>query len=478
MIPVAKRGTGTDADRAGPMLLLLPALVASLRLRGVKRALTRSAVESTFTQWCDHHDHSLGTFPQRYYENADNAPGDLADVKYAILSVGGESDSFGADGDGDFIGLQAKDLHAVVFTVEHRYFGTSFPSDASSANYARLHTVDQALNDFANFATQTAINRGWSNVKWLAAGGSYSGLVSALLRQNFSNVFHAAFSSSGVVEANDNFTDFDLQIAIAMGQECASVARAVRLQIEDLWADQKDWVLSQFGCDLETPDDFWFVLGDIFSLGPQYSRAAKLCDPLVDTLRTKADPFMVLAQFSRDYFVPKFCDGNVSSWYSRNVMQRQASATSNAGARSWQWMTCNELGYWQTTPGRTRLRAPGLTAEAFEDNCRTVFKNASMPPPDVDGFNQRHNVTKGNNVSHVAFITNSQDPWAWTCVGPDIEVDPDNWVYTIKGHEVGHHREFNKPALDDPEDMKRARENLILILDKWLGWKKEPSVTA
>jgi hypothetical protein len=48
-------------------------------------------------------------------------------------------------------------------------------------------------------------------------------------------------------------------------------------------------------------------------------------------------------------------------------------------------------------------------------------------------------------------------------------------VYTIKGAEVGHHREFNNPTPDDPEDMKRARENLIMVLDKWLARGANPA---
>jgi hypothetical protein len=73
--------------------------------------------------------------------------------------------------------------------------------------------------------------------------------------------------SSANVLATDSFTDFDLQVAISMGQECASVARAVRLEIERIWdrPGGADWVLNQFGCaDLSpSPIDFLFVLGDI-----------------------------------------------------------------------------------------------------------------------------------------------------------------------------------------------------------------------
>jgi hypothetical protein len=130
-------------------------------------------------------------------------------------------------------------------------------------------------------------------------------------------------------------------------------------------------------------------------------------------------------------------------------------------------MTCNELGYWQTSPGRVGIRGSTVTTEKFEEQCNETFGVT----PDVDKFNREHNVTKGNNVSHVAFITASQDPWQWACVGEDVEVDDGNWVHTIKGFEVGHHREFNKPDPDDPQDMKDTRAKVVRLLEEWIGWQ-------
>jgi hypothetical protein len=92
--------------------------------------------------------------------------------------------------------------------------------------------------------------------------------------------------------------------------------------------------------------------------------------------------------------------------------------------------------------------------------------------PNVTDFNAKHNVTRGNNVSHVIFGTDSQDPWAWTCVGEDTPVDDDNWVYVVKGLEVGHHREFNAPTAQDPADLNRTRGHIIQKLETWLEWRK------
>jgi hypothetical protein len=214
-----------------------------------------------------------------------------------------------------------------------------------------------------------------------------------------------------------------------------------------------------------TEFDFNLAFGETFTVGPQFSNVAQLCGPLLDTLRTGSDPVIALATYAR-------ANAGLQTM-SLNYLRNETAANESED-RCWFWVTCNELAYWQTSPGRIGLRGVNLTTAGFEEKCRAVF-NDSMPPPDVDKFNSEHNLTRGNNVSHIAFVTDSQDPWAWTCIGPDIDVDDDNWVYTIKGTEVGHHREFNNPTPDDPEDMKRARENLIMVLDKWLAQEANPA---
>jgi hypothetical protein len=153
-------------------------------------------------------------------------------------------------------------LNAPILTLEHRYFGTSFPDNSSTENYAKYLNVPQVLADLANFAQKIPSQYPeLVGAKWLAVGGSYSGLFSSFFREVYPNVFHAAISSSGVVLADDNYSNFDLQVGIAMGQECASVARSVRVELENLWEQgHKPWILKQFGCEgLLKTDDFWLV---------------------------------------------------------------------------------------------------------------------------------------------------------------------------------------------------------------------------
>jgi pimeloyl-ACP methyl ester carboxylesterase len=357
-------------------------LGSCLEYRGTERLrLSRAWDTQNFTQILDHFLPGSPTFLQRYYEIPIHEPTDGSPIKYVILSIAGESDSFGPSGDGNFAGDLAADLNATVFTIEHRYFGGSYPTSASTENYVKYLNVPQVLEDLAYFANEKKKLPKFNGTKWLIMGGSYSGLLSSYAREVHPEVFHAAISSSGVVYATDNYTDFDLQIGIAMGEECAGVARTARRQIEALFArGEARWVLQQFGMsDLPDADDFNFILGDIFTIGPQYSQRSPLCDPLVDTLKTGADPFEVLAKYSRDVFVPDFCDGNASETYSRTVMRNGQTQASGVGARSWQWMTCNEVAFWQVSPGRLSVRTRNLTQEWFAKQCDAFFRGTRGP---------------------------------------------------------------------------------------------------
>jgi hypothetical protein len=205
----------------------------------------------------------------------------------------------------------------------------------------------------------------------------------------------------------------------------------------------REYATSLFGVPTNISEwEFDEMIADTCVTGAQYSDITSFCAPLVDTLITGESPLIAFARLS---------------------MERRRVPSGYA----WFWMTCNELGYWQTSPGRIGIRGQEVTTERFEDQCNATFGRK----PDVDKFNREHNVTKGNNVSHVAFITGSQDPWQWACVGEDIEVDEDNWVHTIKGFEVGHHREFDQPQPNDPQDMKDTRAKIVKLIEEWIGWK-------
>jgi pimeloyl-ACP methyl ester carboxylesterase len=473
---VSNESISAIAPQLSFMLFLAPALCACARFLSPRGAARSPPPVQYFSQIVDHASpDSSGTFLQRYFEVNISSPADRRDVAHAILAVGGESDDFAGSVRGvtDFIATLAGDLNAPVFTLEHRYFGSSFPADSSTANYSRLLSVGQALADLRNFALQTAAARSWgAGTKWLIVGRSYSGMLSALARQAFPEVFHAALSSSGVVLATDNFTDFDLQVAAALGEECAAVARAARLRIERIWESGPAgvaWILSQFGAEDLQPNatDFLFLLGDIFTIGPQYADRAALCGPLLDAARTQADPIIALARYTRDVFIPVYNGGDILSSYSRARMLADAGKTENCGGRSWMWMTCNELAFWQVSPGRLSIRPRNLTQTWYSEQCKDIFGEGHSWP-DVEAFNRKYNGLQ-QNASRVFYSTGSQDPWTWVCVTDESGAPKGSVAHTVTGPEIGHCRDWDAPANDDPPDVVKTHESQRRLFRQWMA---------
>lgn len=455
------------------MFLLLACFGASLVYpRGMRFPNASNVDVSYFDQLKLHNGSETETFQQRYYRFDDYAPKE-GPTKYVILDIAGESDGFGPRWmeSEDMIGVLARDLQATVFSIEHRYFGTSFPDDSSTENYAKYLTVDQVLGDLAYFAQKMKEEEKLKGSKWLLVGGSYSGMLSAVARQEYPEVFHAALSSSGVVLANDNYRDFDLQIAVSLGHECAAVARQARMKLEALMesGDENDWkwIQQQFHTGDLPKDDFYFVIGELFTLAPQYGARERLCGPLVDTLRTRADPLMALANFSREYFVPHFCGGDMVPTYSRKAMKEMEGKKANTGSRSWMWMTCNELAYWQVSPGRLSIRPKALTPDYFKKQCEDIF-GAGYGDPKVEEFNNKYGGLDQKGT-RVFFSTGSQDPWTWTCVTEDSGVKEGQAAHTIAGLEIGHCRDLYAPQATDPADLVRVRAYERALFNKWMA---------
>lgn len=437
----------------------------------------------TIDQLTDHTNPTTSKkFSQRYlnyyrYDLYNQSKG-AEKTKCVILDIGGESDTTMGATDFGFLGLVASDIQARLITIEHRMFGESHPFSDTTIPNLRYLTVEQVLGDLKYFKeeyTRLHDKELDENCRWLITGGSYSGLMSALARRQSmeDNTFYAAISSSGVVLATDNYTDFDTQDAISMGQECATAARESRIQLMRLIDNgEYAYVSKLFGMEGLNQEDFYFVVGELFTLALQYNGLSHICSPLVDANRANRDLVTALAKFSREYFIPRFCGSSdgVLETYDRDRLLKAAERNRNTGARSWLWMTCNELAYWQVSPGRTGLRPTQLNQKYFEDQCKYVFPDADPPVvhPDVNAFNEKYGGLNQKNVTRVVYTTGSQDPWTWTCITNDDQVGDDCYVHTIKGPEVGHCSDLHAPNEADPIDLKRTQAYIRQIVHKWM----------
>lgn len=414
----------------------------------------------TFKQLVDHN--SAETFDQRYQVNFSST----TDNKTVFLFIGGESDTLKKRAVDDFAKVLIDRFNAAFFQLEHRYYGKSFPTSKSQVeNLKNYLTVQMAVDDLKYFKDQMTKEYNLPvDAKWVLVGGSYPGLLAAYTRAAYPDDFVAALSSSGVVYASNKYSEFDQQIGISLGESCAAVARDVRRRVDKLMETDPDWLLKQFGMEGLTPaSNFYFVLGELFSLGPQYGARAQLCGPLEDTITTGADPLMALAKYSREVFIKNYADGDAVKTYSDSMLTNE---TLPNGPRSWLWQTCNELAYWQINSGKLSIRSEKVNQEYFHKQCTDVFGNMSIP--DTDAWNEKW-ISKLKETSHIYYTTGSQDPWTPTCFTEEDEIGKDCVAHTIVGQEIGHCSDLKGPKPTDSEDLIRTRGDIIAHLEQWLN---------
>lgn len=84
-------------------------------------------------------------------------------------------------------------------------------------------------------------------------------------REAHPELVSAAWSSSGVVNAVYNYTDFDAQLAVSVGPSCAAGIRAVTAAFEAAWDDdaKRASMIALFRSSPEfTKGDFAWMLAD------------------------------------------------------------------------------------------------------------------------------------------------------------------------------------------------------------------------
>lgn len=88
----------------------------------------------------------------------------------------------------------AAELGALIITLEHRFFGLSYPSKASDPieKYQSL-TLENVMLDAVNFISHVKdTTSGAKESKVLVMGGSYGGFLTTVLKMNHPEVFYGA----------------------------------------------------------------------------------------------------------------------------------------------------------------------------------------------------------------------------------------------------------------------------------------------
>ena len=297
--------------------------------------ILRNSSVNHFSQLIWHNDSAKGFFSQRYYFDTSSWSGlPSSDV---FLYIGGEGPLGGSPG--GMPAYLAQQRGALVFALEHRYYGESFPAPLSDKVTLQTLLVENALEDLAQFIL--AMKAEWKLTgKWLVIGGSYPGALSSWFRQKYPSLADASWSSSGVVNAIYNFTAFDAQVLEDVDSECAASLLAVTAAFDKAWDEPatRPALLQQFGtADYFSKGDMAWMLGDSAGMACQYGGKASLCAAMVPL----TDPLAQFAKFTRDHYGPNF---GSSCYYSTKCLSSPSMSSQWIGADyQWVYQCCRQV---------------------------------------------------------------------------------------------------------------------------------------
>jgi hypothetical protein len=280
---------------------------------------------------------------------------------------------------------------------------------------------------------------------WILIGGSYSGALTGWTMVNKPGLFWAAYASSAVVEAITDYYGYFTPIRDYMPQNCSSDVEAVIAYLDGMYAADDttgiQTLKEAFGLgDVVHVDDFasalQYNLFDWQSLQPDVGPGAmffEFCDALEVKDGVSAGPegwgldnaIYSWGNFWNTTYYAYVCGDedaetclgtyNTSQSYWTNI-------TVNDAERSWFWMVCNQVGWYQVGPpeGQPAIVSRILQPIYEERQCVNMFPQAFAYPPqptttETDMMYDGWNV----DVPRLFFANGLRDPWREATVSAD-----------------------------------------------------------
>lgn len=455
-----------------------------------------------FDQLIDHNRPELGTFQQRYMFTWEyyQKGGPI------ILSTPGETNAarfFTYLTNITVPGLIAQPNHGATVVLEHRFFGLSNPyPDLSSASFA-VHTTDQAIEDFVYFAKNVHLpfpaeiedgsQVGPDRNPWILVGGSYAGALVSWTMVSHPGVFHAGYSSSGVVQAIDYYYGYFEPIRRNMPRNCSSDVELVIDYMDRTFKDgtkeEKDALKAKFGMSNVTHyDDVASTLRNQFwtwqSLTPLSGGAVfyNFCDALEMKDGVAAGPegwglvhaLDAWGKYETQY-VATFCqdtpqdeclgtyDSTLAYWHDTKVDQSY---------RSWQWICCNEVGFWRdgAPEGSPSLVSRLITPQYDYRQCTYWFPEAfpTATAPKTYITNAKY-MGWDVNVDRLFFVNAKKDPWIEASVSSEYNPRTSTERQPIYVLDNGYHCSDLVTRYNVAPDIKAVQDTAVATFTRWIS---------
>ena len=379
-----------------------------------------------------------------------------------ILYICGEYECPGIPSNRLYPLVLAQKYKARVLALEHRFYGASQPFGDLSTEHLRYLTTDQALNDlayFINWAQNDPVLNIGTERPWITYGGSYPGALSAWFRYKFPHLTAGAVASSAVINAIEDYTEYDHQLylsALKSGKWCAERIQEINAYVEDqLYGSGANATAFKkgYGADSLSNVEFLNYFADSLAEPIQYGNRTGLCQLVA------SDKFEERYQAMKNFVMTT----NDPSGYMVSTFKNDSYYPGRDAGRQWTWQVCSELGWFQNAYKNPKeaFRSQRLTNEVSLDFCKKIFGDDVHPHTNIA------NLKRGGlklDVSNLIMVNGDEDPWKWA----SRLVDYGQVVsYVADCDNCAHCVELYTPTDHDAKSLWWTRVKITHAVGKW-----------
>lgn len=416
-----------------------------------------------------------------------------------------------------FFEMLLKNFNGMGIVMEHRYYGKSIPEGVNIQNRSDVdfqwHTTDLALKDvdvFAwSFSRKTYPKLTPKDTPWISVGGSYPGIMAALMRQLYPQTIFAAYASSAPVQASIGMPGYYEQVWQGMNASnpaCAADISAAIKEIDQRLQDPKQsrkLKRKLLGCGPNevSNGDFAAWMASMFKDFQSYGVSGallNLCNHIATDPATgnSSGSEGWAAKRGVNFVIERLQDGTALKDATKNFGDCPLDPNGQPTFRakeidpndiSWTWQRCNEWGYFHVAnKGKHQIVLSDKNITYQQDYCTTYFTSPSGKRlirswPDADGTNKKYG---GWNMrpSRTFWTAGQFDPWtALSPFSPDSKANfdskvpecsqdssPKNPIFGYQLSNVEHCFDFRRSTVDT----NKTIELFTKALKKWLSCKK------
>ncbi|CAP38389.2 Protein CBR-PCP-3 [Caenorhabditis briggsae] len=395
----------------------------------------------------------------------------------------------------------AKKYGATVFILEHRFYGDSLVGQ-NNDNFNVLTSL-QMLYDLAEFIKAVNIRTGTS-APWITFGGSYSGAMSAWMREVFPELVIGAVASSGPVFAKTDFYEYLMVVEKSIrtyDKTCADRIQSGFSTMQTMFQTKEGrqnlsdifQLQPPFGDNVTDTDQHYFfsnIYGN-FQGAVQYSGdntgpyangygIPDMCKFMTNDSNT---PLNNIVQFN-EYMTVFYNNGrNYTGTDNKyqdmidSLVHAQESGPESAASLLWTWQTCNEFGYFQSADTGNGIFGSPTPVNMFVQMCMDVFGSTYQRifiDNQIAQTNYKYGERQHYRGTNVVFPNGNVDPWH--ALGLYGSADDSVVAYLING--TAHCADMYPARAADVPGLKVVRDIIDTNIGKWLSQANAGTTTG